>query len=479
MLIVTAFWKKLFLCIFFFSFGAHAYTPEAIADQVTNLPGTEGLSIPFNQFSGYLHIDGVAQGSMHMHYWYVETSSASSSPEEAPLVLWTNGGPGCSGLFGMLTELGPFYPNKDKTLSLNPLAWTKLANFLFIESPCGVGFSYSDYESDLYASDNSTAMLNYRILQAFYLRFPERINNDLYLASESYGGHYIPILADTILTQNAFLNSSSLNAISMPLKGFLVGNPYTDTYSAFPAMIETFWGHSLLPKPFYDVYSSQCLPFVLSDNFSSSLGSMCSSFIDKMLNFVGDYNPYGLDFDNCLEDSSKYHSQRRRLLQHITPRHFPLTYGTNNPCEDNYLHAYLNNLSVKAALHVKDSISWSDCSDRISYERNDLSTAPLYTKLLQSNLNLRILVFSGSDDAVCSTLGTQRWIFSLPGLTRSSSKYWKVLKLEGQIAGYLTEFTDDRIKFLVVSGAGHEVPYYTPVAAFDLFQRFLSWNWTL
>ena len=38
------------------SFGA-AYTPEALADQVTNLPGAEGLDITFNQFSGYLTVN--------------------------------------------------------------------------------------------------------------------------------------------------------------------------------------------------------------------------------------------------------------------------------------------------------------------------------------------------------------------------------------------------------------------------------------
>lgn len=65
--------------------SAGAYTPEALADQVTALPGAEGLNINFNQFSGYLTVDGTKQ----MHYWFVESMN---DPANAPVAFWTNGG---------------------------------------------------------------------------------------------------------------------------------------------------------------------------------------------------------------------------------------------------------------------------------------------------------------------------------------------------------------------------------------------------
>jgi hypothetical protein len=46
---------------------ARAYTTEALADQVTSLPGAENLDITFNQFSGYLKISE----TKNMHYWMV------------------------------------------------------------------------------------------------------------------------------------------------------------------------------------------------------------------------------------------------------------------------------------------------------------------------------------------------------------------------------------------------------------------------
>lgn len=49
---------------------ATAYTPAALADQITNLPGAEKLALSFNQFSGYLDIPGTTGAlTKHMHYW--------------------------------------------------------------------------------------------------------------------------------------------------------------------------------------------------------------------------------------------------------------------------------------------------------------------------------------------------------------------------------------------------------------------------
>ena len=60
-------------------------------------------------------------------------------------------GPGCSSVgYGALEELGPFLVQKGKPeISLNPYSWNKEANLLFVESPAGVGFSYTNTTKDL------------------------------------------------------------------------------------------------------------------------------------------------------------------------------------------------------------------------------------------------------------------------------------------------------------------------------------------
>ncbi|XP_019365282.1 PREDICTED: lysosomal protective protein-like, partial [Gavialis gangeticus] len=124
---------------------------------------------------------------------------AQSSPETRPLVLWLNGGPGCSSMDGLLTEHGPFLVQPDgASLRYNDYAWNQVANVLYLESPLGVGFSYSD-DKQYTTNDTEVAHNNYLALKEFLRLFPEYSNNDLYLTGESYAGIYIPTLAQWVM----------------------------------------------------------------------------------------------------------------------------------------------------------------------------------------------------------------------------------------------------------------------------------------
>lgn len=74
-----------------------------------------------------------------MHYVFVESMS---NPATDPVVLWLNGGPGCSSLLGLTTEIGPYVIKEGTNEWIeNPYPWNKKVNLLFLESPAGVGFS--------------------------------------------------------------------------------------------------------------------------------------------------------------------------------------------------------------------------------------------------------------------------------------------------------------------------------------------------
>ncbi|KQJ97619.1 hypothetical protein BRADI_3g32259v3 [Brachypodium distachyon] len=155
-------------------------------DLVVSLPEAPSCSSAFKQYSGYVTTD--EHLGKTLFDWLFE---AADKPDEKPLVLWLNGGPGCSTVgFGQAQELGPFRVKKDvPELEFNQYAWNKAANLLFLDSPAGVGFSYTNtsFEQDP-PGDNSTAHGSYTFLVKWFQRFPQHKMKEFYIAGESYAG---------------------------------------------------------------------------------------------------------------------------------------------------------------------------------------------------------------------------------------------------------------------------------------------------
>jgi hypothetical protein len=96
--------------------------------------------------------------------------------------------------------------------------FSSVANVLFLESPAGVGFSYSNTTSDYdNTGDRSTTTDNYVFLVNWFERFPEYKNRTFYISGRDYAGHHVPQLAQTILYHNKKANKTIIN-----LKGIIV-----------------------------------------------------------------------------------------------------------------------------------------------------------------------------------------------------------------------------------------------------------------
>jgi carboxypeptidase C (cathepsin A) len=167
----------------------------------------------------------------------------------------------------------------------------------------------------------------------------------------------------------------------------------------------------------------------------------------------------------------------------------PITAKENKdyqPCAEKHLMNFLDNPAVRTALHVHPSIKtkWQKCGG-IHYSEYDADTATthLYQELvaeaIEGNHNLNMMVFSGDDDSICSTAGTQDWIWDLGAEAASPWSPWSV---QDQTAGFVTQFdlgnqTEAKFTFVTVHGAGHEVPAYKPVEALQMFRNYFSGQW--
>lgn len=187
-------------------------------DEVTALPGWSD-PLPSKHYSGYIS----ASPTKHIHYYLVESEG---DPKTDPVVVWFNGGPGCSSLDGFLYEHGPFRLRYDgtnaPTLERFEFTWARLATMVYVEQPVGVGFSYSSSRNktaDYNCTDDTAAADNLRAIEALFSKFPEYADRDLFITGESYAGIYVPTLAEAIL--------KSTNYTGPTLKGIAVGNGCT------------------------------------------------------------------------------------------------------------------------------------------------------------------------------------------------------------------------------------------------------------
>lgn len=439
--------------------GGKTVNGYPMEDLVVNLPGQP--KVGFKQFAGYIDVDVKAGRSLF--YYFVE---AKNDPHSKPLTLWLNGGPGCSSMGGgAFTELGPFFPSGDgRGLRRNSMSWNKASNLLFVESPAGVGWSYSNTSSDYNTGDAASAKDMLTFLVNWFEKFPEFKSKDLFLTGESYAGHYIPQLAVAVLDHNAHSRASK-----MKLKGVAIGNPLLKLDRDVPATYEYFWSHGMISDEIGLSIMNQCdfedYTFASPHNESDS----CNNAISQANSIVGDYiNNYDVILDVCYPSIVE---QELRLKKMATK----MSLGVD-VCMTYERRFYFNLPEVQKALHANRTnlpYEWSMCSSILNYSDNDgsLDMLPLLKKILSHHIP--IWVFSGDQDSVVPLLGSRTLVRELAhDLKFKATVPYGAWFHKGQVGGWATEY-GNLLTFATVRGAAHMVPYTQPSRALHLFSSFI------
>ncbi|KAI4316739.1 hypothetical protein L6164_024688 [Bauhinia variegata] len=407
------------------------------ADKVQALPG-QPQGVDFDQYAGYVSVDPKAGRALF--YYFVESPHNSSTK---PLVLWLNGGPGCSSLgYGAMEELGPFRVNTDgKTLSRNKYAWNNVANVIFLESPAGVGFSYSNTSTDYpKTGDKSTAEDSYTFLLNWLERFPQYKTRDFFITGESYAGHYVPQLADTILSKNNLANKTVIN-----LKGIAIGNAWIDDNMCTKGMFDYFWTHALNSDETQAGIMRYC-SFVTSD-----FSDQCNQYQGRGEEELGDINIYNIYAPPCDSTAAKSGSA---------------DYGNNfDPCTDDYVNSYLNHAEVQTALHAK-STKWAACRG-IGWTDSPASILPIINRITSSGIS--IWIYSGDTDGRVPITSSR---YSVNTLKLPVETAWRPWYSSNEVGGYVVGYKG--ITLITVRGAGHTVPSYQPERALTMISSFLQ-----
>lgn len=239
-------------------------------------------------FSGFITINETTKSNL-----FFLLVVAKGNKSDAPLLLWTQGGPGLSALFGQFLQNGPvaFDPYKNFTQRNNTLQ--NNMSIIYLDLPVGAGFSFTEnrtaYPKTL--EDISDSVMEF--LVQFLKVFPEYTCRDFYVAGESYGARYSVSIAHTLLT--------STKKISLILKGTISGNgflgPILDTadsseFRYWTSMVNES-GRQQLSQRFQYMKSlppenASMIPLILLDTIFSNPPGMTPTLFQNLTS----YNDY-------------------------------------------------------------------------------------------------------------------------------------------------------------------------------------------
>ncbi|EEF51706.1 serine carboxypeptidase-like 45 [Ricinus communis] len=447
-------WKAMALASMMFQ-SCISLSSSFHSDKIVRLPGQPHVG--FQQFSGYVSVDDKKHRALF--YYFVE---AEIDPASKPLVLWLNGGPGCSSLgVGAFSENGPFRP-KGKVLVRNEYSWNKEANMLYLETPVGVGFSYAtDSSSYLAVDDEATARDNLVFLKHWYNRFPQYRHRDLFITGESYAGHYIPQLAKLMVEIN---KKEKL----FHLKGIALGNPVLEFATDFNSRAEYLWSHGLISDSTFKMFTAACnYSRYVSEYYRDSLSTICSRVMSRVNTETSRFvDKYDVTLDVCI---SSILSQSKVLRpQQVSER--------IDVCVDDETMNYLNRKDVQKALHARlvGVGRWEVCSNILDYELLNLEIPTISVVGSLVKAGIPVLVYSGDQDSVIPLTGSRTLVHGLAKeLGLNTTVPYRVWFAEKQVGGW-TQVYSDILSFATIRGAAHEVPYSQPERSLVLFKSFLE-----
>ncbi|KAH7689935.1 Peptidase S10 serine carboxypeptidase protein [Dioscorea alata] len=423
------------------------------ASIVTHLPGFHG-PLPFHLEAGYVGVDEV-----QFFYYFIESEG---NPAQDPLLLWLSGGPGCSSFYALAFQNGPLKFRNVKhngslpTLVYHPFSWTKVSNMIFLDSPVGTGYSFSNTPQTCINGDVTSSLRVHKFIRKWLIDHPKFLSNPLYVCGDSYAGKVVPFITH-LISQGI---ESGVQPI-LNLKGYLLGNPFTGEVIDVNARVPYAHNMGIISD---EIYKSTTL-FCKGEDYENPTKALCAKKLQVVEKYFDEIDMFHILAPKCPLASLKPKnlSGQRRFLKDVPPLKCK-SYGY-------YLSGiWANDDVVRDALHIQKGAvpKWIRCNHNLPYIK-DLPSNVKYQHKLTSR-GYRALVYSGDHDLAVPHIGTQTWIRSL---NYSIIDDWRSWFSGGQVAGYTRTYANN-LTFATIKGAGHTAPEYKPRESLAMVKRWLS-----
>ncbi|OGE56560.1 hypothetical protein PENARI_c003G03432 [Penicillium arizonense] len=461
-------------------------------------PGKEGVceTTPgVKSYAGYVDLSPTE----HTFFWFFE---ARHDPKNAPITLWLNGGPGSDSLIGLFEELGPCRINKNNESEINPHSWNEVSNMLFLSQPLGVGFSYAEKapgtlnpitgvfeDADFAGVDgrypvinatkidttNLAAKATWEVLQGFLGALPKldsKIKSKSFnLWTESYGGHYGPAFFDHFYKENEKIANGTHKGIQLEFNTLGIINGIIDEgiqarhYPEFA--VNNTYGIKAVNDTVYNYMK-----------FANEMPNGCQDQVQscKLTNRTS-----LADFAICTEATNMCRDNVEGPYYSFGERGvYDIRHPYDDPTPEGYYTNYLAKDSVMNALGVDVNYTQSNNEVYFAFQQKGDFVWPNFLEDLEDILSrpVRVALIYGDADYICNWFGGEA--VSLATKYEHSAQFAKAGYAPFRVGG--VEYGETReygnFSFTRVYEAGHEVPYYQPVASLQLFNRTL-FGWEL
>lgn len=395
--------------------------------------------------SGYLPVNRSSESALF--YVFYEAQKPTSSLSESPLVVWLQGGPGCSSMYGNFLELGPwrvnFHGERRDSFSLepNPGAWNRKFGILFLDNPIGAGFSIASTPEEIPRDELSVAKHLFFAITAFLELNPSFKSRPVYIAGESYAGKYVPAIGYYILKKNA---GHLTEHRRVNLAGIAIGNGLTDPVN-------------------------QIATHASNAYFAGLINRRQKIELEKLQSEAISLAKFGL--------WSKATNARYAImdsLQEMTGLATMYDYTKKVPYKINSVTQFLQKEEVKKALGVKESEGFYRCSDSVHHALHEdvmKSVKNMVEEVVKKRI--KVLLYQGQYDLWDGVVATEAWVRTMGweeigNFLMAERQIWK---REGEVAGYLQKWRN--LSNVVVFGAGHLVPADQPLNSQEMIENWI------
>jgi len=388
--------------------------------------------------SGYLPIP---PANASLFFAFYEATHPLTPPASTPLLLWLQGGPGCSGLIGNFFELGPYFVTPDSvSLSPNPFAWNRRFGLLFIDSPLGTGFSAAPSPADIPTNQSVVAAHILAALQSFLALDPGFRARPFFLTGESYAGKYVPAAGAHILDVNPTLPE----ALRVNLRGVAIGNGLTHPVAQVATHADAAYFSGLInarQKRELEALQAEAVALTRAERWREAADAR-----GRVL----------LRLQNMTGLATLYDAAKQR------------------PYRTDPVGAFLNRPEAKAALGARGDVAWEECSGEVGAAMHaDVmrSVVPQVESLLRRT---RVLLYQGIRDLRDGVVSTEAWLGEvrwdgLVAFLDADRAVWRTR--DGDLAGYVQR--SGALSHVVVYGAGHLVPADNGRAAQEMIEDWV------